>query len=325
MRGFVVDLAACTCYNRFVPKRWFALIIAVFLGIAMYMAAFLFHLTYEKYGLIKDGILLETDVLSPQKWMIFFMMTIFIFLFIHYRFNPRIAMNRIRSMSALDEMEAIVGRAAELGKSVLFAFGQLSINAMSNVASVEYIRGLARHCARNSVKLVVIAREGAILAAAREVIKWAYELEGKPEDYNADNIYLLSPVQFSFAISASAMMFRDKPAAVFCFGYFRAESLILLESARASGAIVVSGTDEPTQMPFLITSSHHRLFGEELYAAGALAGDSPVLRAIVRVQDLWRTMALGLLFSGAILKCIAVLTIHTTWGISLNEFLSNLY
>lgn len=238
--------------------------------------------------------------------MVLFLVAPFTALFLYYKFHPAVDLSKIRKLPGLENMESVVQRAAETGRPVLFVFGQLSLTAMSNIAALEYLRGLARLCIRYSVHLYSIARDGTLVAGARDVAKWAAEAERRPDLFNKERIFLLSPDQFSFALSASAKMHRLKPAGVFCYGYFRAESLLLLESARAVDSIVTAATDEPTQMPFLIACAHYPLIGEELYAAGALSGDTPVLKATVRVQDLWRLIAMGLIVGGAFFKLLAV-------------------
>lgn len=279
------------------PRRYIFAIIAVIFGFLVFAAGYHVWIWTPQYA---------ENVLSPKKWMVLFLVVPCTGLFLYYKFHPQVDLSKIRRLPGLDNMEPIVQCAAETGKPVLFIFGQLSLTAMSNIAALEYLRGLARLCIRYNVHLYVIAREGTLIAGARDVSRWAAEMERRPDLFNRERIFLLSPDQFSFAMSAAAKMFRLKPAGVFCYGYFRAESLLLLESARASGATVIAATDEPTQMPFLIACAHFPLIGEELYAAGALSGDSPVLRASVRVQDVWRLITIGLIIGGAIFKMLAV-------------------
>jgi len=278
---------------------------SIVLGFLAFLGAYFIHAYFKFYGLSES-----TELLQPIDWLTLVFMFIFIALFVYYRFHPAAALTRIRRLAGLDNMEYVVQRAAELGKPILFSLGQLSIAAMSNIAGMEYLRSLARHCARYSVPLYVITRDGTLLAAARDVVKWAYDHERRGDLFDSDRIFLLSPEQFAFAASAGALMMRIRPAGIFIFGYFRAESLYLLETARASGAMVVGATDEPTQMPFLLTCCHYPMIGEELFAAGALAGDSPVLRASVRVQDIWRTIAIGLIIGGMLLCGLSVLLEH---------------
>lgn len=280
-------------------RGWTLLVAAVFIGAGAFLA------TYFLYFRIYQPDPDTTDVLSPLQLIELFFVFVFISVFLYLNLRPTAFVAKIKSLPGVSALESIVERAAKLRKPVLFVPGQLSIGIMSNIAGMEFLRRLAILCARESVPLHYITRDGALMAAAREVVKWAFQHEGKLDEYRPERIFLLSPEQFAFAASAGAYMARERPHLIVCFGYFRAESLYLFESARAIGAVVIGATDEPTQMPFLLTCCHYSMIGEELYAAGALAGDTLKLRAAIRVSDIWRVAVLGILIGGMILNGIA--------------------
>ncbi len=72
------------------------------------------------------------------------------------------------------------------------------------------------------------------MQVADEMIETGFMDAGFPEDYKKENTFLLSPDQFSFAAGLSGMIARKKPASLFHFGAYYAESLLISEAGFAA-------------------------------------------------------------------------------------------
>jgi hypothetical protein len=116
-------------------------------------------------------------------------------------------------------------------------------------------------------------------------------------------------------------MVREKPAAIFLLGTFYAESLILAETGRSVGAIQISGTAMPSQIPFFVAACDYTLIGEELFAASAYLSREPKLLGSLKGQD-----AAKLFFILIIVVGVIAATIGQFWPPleSVAEFLRDL-
>ncbi|RKY97920.1 MAG: hypothetical protein DRQ10_07975, partial [Candidatus Hydrothermota bacterium] len=130
---------------------------------------------------------------------------------------------------------------------------------------------------------------------ASEVVRNAYLAAGRPDLFNADDIFYVSSRQFGFAAGVTGLMLREKTAAHFFMGYYYAESLILTETGAATGAIQIAGSDAVTQLPFFIVTCDYTLIGEELYAASAYLAQNNLLSATIRTQDIMKAIIVALL------------------------------
>ena len=142
----------------------------------------------------------------------------------------------LRPIAGLKALEEAVGRATEMGKSVLFVPG------ISDMDQVETVSG------------VILLGHVAEMTA-----KEAYLNAGRPDLYYDDMVHYLTDDQFAYAAGVNGIMMREKPAACFYLGKFYAESLILAETGNSIGAIQIAGTGSPSQIPFFVTACDYTL------------------------------------------------------------------
>jgi len=208
----------------------------------------------------------------------------------------------IRRISGLEAIEDALGRATEMGKSVLFAHGLKSVSEVSTIAAINILGRIAKKVAEFDTELKVANWDPIIQQVSQETVKEAYMEAGRPDSFKADNVFLAAAEQFSYAAAVEGLMVREKPAANFYFGYFYAEALLLAETGANTGAIQIAGTDAFTQIPFFITTCDYTLIGEELYAASAYLSREPKLLGSLKGQDVGKLaiiviVILGTLFS----------------------------
>jgi hypothetical protein len=212
--------------------------------------------------------------------------------------NPRLF---IRKIAGLDAVEEAVGRATEMGKSILYLNGLDPVSSLNTLASINILGKVARKVAEYESQILVPCYDPIVMTVAQETVRNAFLDAGRPDKYREDNIWYITMEQFAYVAAVNGIMLREKPAANFFFGGYYAESLLLAETGFATGAIQVAGTDALAQLPFFITTCDYTLIGEELYAASAYLAREPRLLGSLRGQDIGKMFILITVIIGTIL------------------------
>lgn len=205
---------------------------------------------------------------------------------------------KVRKIAGLEAVDEAVGRATELGRSVLFINGIQDINDIQTIAGLTVLGNVARRAAEYDATLEVPTSRSLVMTTARETVQAAYLAAGRPDAYNENNIYYLTDEQFGFVASVTGRMVREKYAACFYMGAFYAESLILAETGNSIGAIQVAGTAMPSQLPFFVAACDYTLIGEEFFAASAYLSGEPHQMGSLKGQDFGKVVGAVLLLLG---------------------------
>ncbi len=251
---------------------------------------------YKIVAYTKDGGKEETEVIGPVKtvatWFnsnrLGILVAIILLggLFVYFVEKARKGEDLfIRKISGLEAIDDAVGRAAELGKPIVYIPGLLGINSIPTIASLSILRRVAKKAAEYEVDLIMPNADPMVMTTAQEVVKEAYMDAGRPDLYNPNNIYYLTSDQFGYTAGVDGILMREKPGAVFLQGYFYAESLILAETAYSIGAIQIAGTTSTTQLPFFVAACDYTLIGEEMLAASAYLSKDPVTLGSLKAED----------------------------------------
>jgi hypothetical protein len=207
----------------------------------------------------------------------------------------------IRKIAGLQAIDDAVGRATEMGKPILFCPGIGYIEDIATIASLNILGEVAKKCAEYDTPLINPHFDPIVYTVAREIVKESYNSMGRPDSFNADNIYFITDSQFAYAAAVDGIMIREKPATNFLVGWFMAESLIIAETGASTGAIQIAGTDRVSQLPFFVTACDYTLIGEELYAASAYISKHPLLLGAIKGEDLGKVIIVVLLVAGSII------------------------
>ena len=217
----------------------------------------------------------------------------------------------IRRIPGLEAVDEALGRATEMGRSILYVLGLGGVSGPATIASMNILGQVARRTADYETPLHVPCNDPIVMNVVREMVKTAYLNEGRPDAYNEENIFFLNDSQFAYAAGVDGIMLREKPAAIFLQGTFYAESLILAETGNSIGAIQIAGTDSEHQLPFFISACDYTLIGEELYAASAYLSEEPMLLGSIRGQDWGKVIIFAVIILGVILELVGVNWITT--------------
>ena len=234
--------------------------------------------------------------------------TVIVWNIYYARSGKDIFVRRIPGLEAVDEA---IGRATEMGRSILYTLGLGRVDDVPTIASMTILGQVVRRTADYETPLRVPCRDPIVMNVVREVVRTAYLDEGRPDVYNEENVFFVSESQFAYAAGVDGIMLREKPAAIFLQGQFFAESLILAETGNSIGAIQIAGTDSEHQLPFFIAACDYTLIGEELYAASAYLSREPMLLGSLRGQDWGKVLIFITMILGVILELSGVNWITT--------------
>lgn len=234
---------------------------------------------------------------------------------------------KVRKIAGLEAIDEAVGRATEMGRSILYVPGIQDMNDIQTIASMTVLSHVSKTAAEYDAKIEVPTARSLVMTVARETVQASYLAAGKPDAYNQDLIYYVTNEQFGYVAYLSGMMVREKPAACFYMGAFFAESLILAETGNHIGAIQIAGTAMPAQLPFFVAACDYTLIGEEYFAASAYLSGSPEDLGSLKGQDMCKIMVAVLMLIGVSMLTLASMmgsesamgTRFETW----TEFLKN--
>ena len=212
----------------------------------------------------------------------------------------------IRRIPGLEAVDEAIGRATEMGRSILYVLGLGGVEGAATIAGMTILGQVARRTADYETPLRVPCNDPIVLNVVREMVRTAYLDEGRPDAYNEDNVFFLTESQFAYAAGVDGMIIREKPAAIFLQGTFYAESLILAETGNSIGAIQIAGTTSESQLPFFIAACDYTLIGEELFAATAYLSKDPMFLGSIRGQDWGKVLIFAALVFGVLLELFGV-------------------
>ncbi len=249
----------------------------------------------------------DTRLFDTAKIWIFLAVILYsatvVYCIYHARSGKELFIRRIPGLEAVDEA---IGRATEMGRSIMYILGLGGVSNVATIASMNILSQVAQKTADYETPLRVPCNDPIVMNVVQEMVKTAYLNEGRPDAYNEENIFFLTESQFAYAAGVDGMMVREKPAAVFLQGTFFAESLILAETGNSIGAIQIAGTDKEHQLPFFIAACDYTLIGEELFAASAYLSREPMLLGSLKGQDYGKVMIFGAIVIGVILELFGI-------------------
>ena len=215
---------------------------------------------------------------------------------------------KVRKIAGLEAVDEAVGRATEMGRSILFIPGIQDMNEIQTIAGLTVLSHVARTAANYDAKLEVPTSRSLVMTAARETVQASYLSVGRPDAYNQDLIYYVTDEQFGYVAHLSGRMVREKPAACFYMGAFFAESLILAETGNSIGAIQIAGTAMPAQLPFFVAACDYTLIGEEFFAASAYLSGEPEQLGSLKGQDVGKVIVGVVMIIGITIATIGAIT-----------------
>jgi hypothetical protein len=214
----------------------------------------------------------------------------------------------VRRIPGIDAIEEAIGRATEMGRSVLYVPGIQDIDDIQTMASLTILESVAKMTAKYETPIIVPTNYPVVFTLAQEMVKNGYVAAGRADAYDPNSVRYVTTEQFAYVAAVTGIMLRDKPAANIYLGPFFAESLLLAETGFSTKAIQVAGTAQVAQLPFFVVACDYTLIGEELYAASAYLSREPRLLGSLKGSDLMKVILITLMIAGSLLE-----TFGQTW------------
>jgi hypothetical protein len=253
--------------------------------VIMWSIFFLIVMGLYKMG---EGVIFVEDLSVQFAAVLIFSITIYYYID-RARSGEEIYLRTIPGLKAIEEA---VGRATEMGKSVLFVPGISDLDQVETITGLNILGHVAEHTAKYETSLNVPVSKSIVMEAGREVCKEAYLRAGRPDLYYDDMVHYVTEEQFAYTAGITGIMERDKPAACFYLGKFYAESLILAEAGNSIGALQIAGTGSYSQIPFFVTACDYTLIGEEFFVASAYLSKKPELVGSIKGQDIIKLLVM---------------------------------
>jgi len=253
--------------------------------VIMWSIFFLIVMGLYKMG---EGVIFVEDLSVQFAAILIFSITIYYYID-RARSGEEIYLRTIPGLKAIEEA---VGRATEMGKSVLFVPGISDLDQVETITGLNILGHVAEHTAKYETSLNVPVSKSNVMEAGREVCKEAYLRAGRPDLYYDDMVHYVTEEQFAYTAGVTGIMEREKPAACFYLGKFYAESLILAEAGNSIGALQIAGTGSYSQIPFFVTACDYTLIGEEFFVASAYLSKKPELVGSIKGQDIVKLLVM---------------------------------
>jgi len=250
---------------------------------------------------------------NTTRWSVLVLMILYFAFVLWYIWSAQSGKKPfVRRIAGIDAIEEAIGRATEMGRSVLYVPGIQDIDEIQTVQGLIILESVAKMTARYQTPITVPVAYPIPFTIAEEMVRGGYLHAGRPEQYDPNSVRFVSPEQFAYVAALTGIMLRDKPAAHIFMGSFFAESLLLAETGFSTGAIQVAGTANVHQLPFFVVACDYTLIGEELYAASAYLSGEPRLVGGLKGADLMKIVIILMVLIGCALE---TLNIHgfTQW------------
>jgi len=245
--------------------------------------------------------------INQTRWSVLVFTVMFFTFVLYFMYSAQSGKKPfVRRIPGIDAIEEAIGRATEMGRSVLYIPGILDIDDIQTVAGLVILESVAKLTAKYETPITVPVTYPIPFTIAEEMVKSGYLHAGRPEAYDPNSVRFISPEQFAYVAAVSGIMMRDKPAAHIFMGAFFAESLLLAETGFATGAIQVAGTANVHQLPFFVVACDYTLIGEELFAASAYLSGEPKLVGSLKGADLIKIVIIVVVIVGCVLESMNI-------------------
>jgi len=191
----------------------------------------------------------------------------------------------VRTIPALEALDELVGRAAEMGGSIVTSTGGgTGINTPrgpAHLAGLAIIGYVAQLAGKMGIKVLCASQFPEQVPIAQETIRQGYFLAGR-EDLYYDELVRYYPFGSAFDLGVQTMVVEENAKSCFWVGWWWQESIYPAIAGRKAGCMQMGGNPSNDGSSMLMATCDYMLLSEELYVAGAyLSKDEPMLGMIV--------------------------------------------
>ena len=218
----------------------------------------------------------------------------------------------LRPLDGFSVLAQQAGLAIESGRRLHVTVGRAALHGAAGPTSVAALQAfdyLAEAGSTSGVTPLVTVGEATLWPAALGVGRGAYAAADRGEQFRLRDSRFIADEAFPFVYGAgvAALLERERSGSNVAVGRFGGELTLIAEAARRREMIQVLGSDDLTAMAVATAYTDNRLWGEELFAAGAYLQGKAVQLASLRTQDILRWIVAAMLLVFATLGAVGLL------------------
>jgi hypothetical protein len=218
----------------------------------------------------------------------------------------------LRKIPALDAITEGVGKSIEENKPVHYAMGasggQLYTQLVSmTLVALAFLNYISKLCARYEAKLIVhMPYQAESIPLIEAMVRDGYKSEGKPDFFNPDCLRYYGYGALTWTQSVTASYDTEGVGLNLSIGIFYSDCPISLEMAKIKGGLNVGGTGRWIMCYAFAMMCDYVFLGQEIYTAGAMVSENPLMLAGVFVEEVGKYFSYILLAIGFIIAIMGV-------------------
>ena len=216
----------------------------------------------------------------------------------------------VRPLPAVEAISEAVGRASEMGRPVVCAYGTPKQVDYLTVASLSILKHTAELCARLGVRLIVplSAAPGSLVThqIVRGLVKDAYTVGGTPELYDEGNFRNTGNNFYAWAMSYAQILYETQPAANIFAGFITHVAFIAETSASIPGNFSIGSSFYLPGCAMVAVSSQYALISQDVIAASAYLSEEQDQKGFLRSLDLASILFIVVVIGGSLLESIGL-------------------
>jgi hypothetical protein len=218
----------------------------------------------------------------------------------------------LRKIPAIDAISEGVGRSIETKRPVHYAMGasggQLYSTLVSmTLTSIAFLKYISKLCARLGSRLIVhMPYQAESIPLIETTAREGYLEEGKPEMFRLEDMRYYGQGSLTWSQGITSSFAQEGVGLNLEIGIFYSDCPISLEMAKIMGGMNVGGTGRWIMVYAFAMMCDYVFLGEEIYAAGAVVSENPLMLSGVVIEEVGKIFVFLLLAIGFILAAIGL-------------------
>lgn len=216
---------------------------------------------------------------------------------------------KIRRLPQINVIDEIIARCVEMNKELWFLSGQGTMTYATQLPGILSTFGILAYVTQKCAEFGCKIHHPTALPIAYniqyEIMREAYELAGKPEEFDPLDTIIYVPVAATRPYVTNES-WRRKPAGGILTGFWYHYTIIHAEALQRAGAMTLGGTDTTHNIPFMVAANNYSMIGEEMYAMSAYLSKDPALTSSLAGQDIGKYIIIVLTIIGMIAAAAGV-------------------
>lgn len=255
-------------------------------------------------GILADGTL--------QPLILLAVLTAATYVYNKQAYAGKIKADQLREIPAIKAITEGVGKSVEENKPVHYAMGASGGQLYSQLVSMTlvalaFLNYIAKLCAKYDAQLIVhLPYQAESIPLIEAMVREGYKFEGKQEAFQPSCLRYYGQGALSWTQAVTASYDQEGVGLNLSIGIFYSDCPISLEMAKIKGGMNVGGTGRWIMVYAFAMMCDYVFLGQEIYVAGAIISENPLMLAGVWIEDLGKFYSLLLLGVGLLVGLLGV-------------------